>query len=107
MVPSSSPPDKCIPRETDEILELGLLNVVQDVWIKATDIDNATQTFVIPASGISSQKKVLLDVLLASEEAHRGGRLRSPKKKKQDGKHKETEQQDQPKEIQNNATSRR
>jgi hypothetical protein len=44
-------------------VEVGLLNVALDVWIKATDIDNATQTFVIPASGISSQKKVLLDVL--------------------------------------------
>jgi hypothetical protein len=54
-------------------VELGLLNVAQDVWIKATDIENATQTFVIPASGISSQKKGLLDVLLAIEEARRGG----------------------------------
>ena len=35
----------------DEVIELGLLNVVEDVWVQATDIDHATRTLGVSRGG--------------------------------------------------------
>lgn len=46
----------------EEVLEIGLLNVVKEVRIHVTDVDNATRTFVVSPGGPRSQKNVVLDV---------------------------------------------
>jgi hypothetical protein len=46
----------------DEVLELGLLNVVKEVKIVVTDVDEATRTFVVSAAGARSHKNIAMDV---------------------------------------------
>ena len=47
----------------DEFVEIGLANIVNDVWIQVTDSDGAVRTFVVHALGPKTYKNVVIDVV--------------------------------------------
>ena len=49
-----------------QVIELGLMNVVEEVWVQVTDADNAARTFVVWLDGPNSTKYILLDVAIVS-----------------------------------------
>lgn len=54
----------------EEVLEVGLMNVVGEAWIQATDADGATRTFVVEPSAsepLPVQQQVVIDVPLVSK----------------------------------------
>ena len=51
----------------DEVVELGLLNVVEEVWVKLTDADDATHMFVVESGDVGSYKNIeIKDVTLVT-----------------------------------------
>jgi len=51
----------------EEFLEIGLLNVVEEVWVQVTDANDATRTFVVSPGEIGSYKNVAMDVALVAK----------------------------------------
>ena len=45
-----------------EVAEIGLLNVVDDVWVQVTDVDGSIRTIVVGASGSGSSKIAVIDI---------------------------------------------